>query len=370
MTNKPCVKGMDISNVWEIEKYGGEYLDHGKTEDVLKILKGYGINLFRVRLWNDPYDEEGISYGAGSNDLNTCIALFTRAKKLGVDTYLDFHYSDCWADPGKQRVPKAWRNKNREELVNAVYDYTKEVLTALKEKDLLPGIISVGNEITNGLLWPIGKTPDFASIALLISAGITACREVAPDSKVMIHLDNGGNTEMYRNWFTSYFEQGGKDFDLFGLSYYPFWHGSLSDLKRTMDYLEDTYHKDMIVVETSYVFSMEEYYAYEGLSKETTKGMALKPHLVENLPFEISPKGQCDFIKALSEVISGVKNNRGLGFVYWGGDMIPRKGSSWGTEKAIEYMEEKGPGGNEWANQAVFDYTGEALPVLDTIKEL
>ncbi len=370
MTNRLPVKGMDISCVRDIEKYGGVYYRNGIPEDPLKIFRKKGINLFRVRLWNDPFDENGESYGAGTCDLNSCIALFERAKELGVDTLLDFHYSDCWADPGKQRVPKAWRNKNLEELKAAVYEYTKEVLLTLKEKGLTPKMISVGNEITNGFLWPIGKVPHFDAIAQLVSCGIAACREAAPESRVMLHLDNGGNTEMYRNWFASYFEKDGADFDVIGLSYYPAWHGSLSDLRRTMEYLEKTYHKDMIVAETSYPFSMEDYRSYEGFAKEEAKGMALKEELVRDLPFEISPKGQSDFLRALRDTVFSVPNEKGLGFIYWGGELIPRKGSTWGSEAGIAYMEEKGPGGNEWANQAVFDYHGEALPILDTIKEL
>ena len=201
-------KGMDISTLLEVEKCGGKFYDRSEEKDVLDILQSYGVNAVRLRLWNDPYSENGEPYGAGTNDLPTTITLAKRAKEHGMDVLLDLHYSDFWADPGKQRVPKAWRGMDVGQLEEAVYAYTKDVLLAMKEAGVLPDLIQVGNELTNGMLWPLGQMPSYDNLARFISAGIRAVRSVDADMPVMIHLDNGGNNAMYRDWFDHYMERG------------------------------------------------------------------------------------------------------------------------------------------------------------------
>ena len=213
-------KGMDISTIREVESLGGKFYDHGEEKDVFEILKSYGTNAVRLRLWNDPYAEDGTPYGAGTNDLPTTIELAKRAKAYGMEILLDIHYSDFWADPQKQRVPKAWRGMNAEELEQAVYDFTRETLLAMREAGAFPDMVQVGNELTNGLLWPVGKKPAYDNIARFVSAGIRAVRSLEKELPVMIHLDNGGNAPMYRDWFDHYMERGG-DFQIIGLSYYP-----------------------------------------------------------------------------------------------------------------------------------------------------
>ena len=363
------IKGMDISTLIEVESCGGEFYDSGKQGDAVEILKNYGLNLVRLRLWNDPYGEDGSPYGAGTNDLVKTIQMARRLKVAGTPWMLDFHYSDFWADPGKQNIPKAWRGKSARELEQAVYEYTLSVLNRLSQEGLLPEIVAVGNELTNGLLWPCGKTPHFENIVLFLNAGIRAVREMAPNAKIMLHLDNGGNNELYRTWFDSYFVCGGMDFDYIGLSYYPFWHGTLEDLKNNMHSLAARYRKDMIVAEVSMGFTMEDYAAYEKLSPEQRMGMATKPALVEKVPYPMTPEGQSQFMQDLMELIRDVPENRGKGFVYWEPAWIPVPGCGWATQAALDYTGEKGPGGNEWANQALFDYDGNALPALKTIRD-
>lgn len=233
-------KGMDLSTLIEVESCGGKFYDGAEAEDAVAILKRYGLNAVRIRLFNDPYSEKGEPYGAGTNDLETALALAKRARKAGLDILLDYHYSDFWADPGKQFIPKAWKGYSVEELEQAVYDYTRETLLAFESKGLLPDMVQVGNELTNGLLWPYGRKPEYDNIARFVSAGIRAVREISGQAllagfldekiKVMIHLDNGGNNEMYRDWFDHYVERG-EDFDIIGLSYYPFWHGTFDMLE-------------------------------------------------------------------------------------------------------------------------------------------
>ena len=363
------IKGMDISTLLEVEHCGGKFYDQGKQGDAIEILKSYGMNQVRLRLWNDPYGPEGQPYGAGTNDLAKTIRMARRLKMAGIGWMLDFHYSDFWADPGKQNIPKAWRGKSLKELEQAVYDYTKSVLTRLSEEALLPEIVAVGNELTNGLLWPYGKTPNFENIVLFLNAGIRAVRETAKNAKIMIHLDNGGNQALYRNWFDRYFSSGGLDFDYIGLSYYPFWHGTLEDLKNNMHSLAVRYHKDMIVVEVSMGFTMEDYAAYEKLSPERRKGMATKPALAEKVPYPMTAEGQSRFLLDLMKLIRDVPENHGKGFVYWEPAWIPVPGCGWATQAALDYTGEQGPGGNEWANQALFNYDGNALPALKTIRD-
>ena len=362
-------KGMDLSTLIEVENCGGKFFDQGQPGDAIQILKNYGMNLVRLRLWNDPYSEAGVPYGAGTNDLPKTIAMAKRLRESGIPWMLDFHYSDFWADPGKQTIPKAWRNLPPEALGQAVYDFTRSVLHRLSTENLLPSMVAVGNELSKGLLWPYGKVPNFERIASYLNAGIRAVREAAPEAKIMIHLDNGGNNQLYRNWFDSYFAAGGMDFDYIGLSYYPFWHGSLGDLKRNLNDLASRYGKDMIIAEVSTGFTLEDYASYEKLAPEQRKGMATKPELAAKVPYAMSPAGQSAFMQDVMEILRQVPEGRGLGFVYWEPAWIPVPGCGWANDAALAYTGEKGPGGNEWANQALFDYDGNALPALKTIRD-
>ena len=364
------IKGVDLSSIIEIEKHGGKYYLDNKETDILDIMKYYDINLIRLRLFNDPYDEDGNSYGCGKCDLDNLIEIVKRINKVGIDWYLDFHYSDAWADPGKQIMPKAWKNINYEELVAALYEYTKYVLIKLKELNYDPKIISIGNEITSGMCWPIGHIDNRENLIGLINSGIKAVKEIMPSSKIMLHLDNGGNNELYRDFFDKYFDMGGLDFDYIGLSYYPLWHGSLQSLKNNLDDLANRYNKDLLIVETSFPFSKEDYKEYERLDDDQRKGMASKKELLDKLDIEVSKDGQIIYMDKLINIIKSINNNRCKGFVYWGGESIPVKGVYWATYEGIKYMNEKGPLGNEWANQALFDYDGNSLPVLNFIKNI
>lgn len=331
------IKGMDISTLLEKETCGARYYDNGVEQDLFAILKAYGTNSVRLRLWNDPYAPDGTPYGAGTNDLNKVIVLAGRAKKYQIGYLLDLHYSDFWADPGKQTTPKAWQGMNEDELKAAVYRYTKEVMQTLKDKDLLPEMVQVGNELTNGLLWPSGRKPEFDRIAKYLNAGIRAVREIQADIPIMIHLDNGGFNEMYVEWFDE-FTKRAEPFDIIGLSYYPFWHGT-----------------------------MEDYRDREGKPLDQLKEMATKPELVEKLDYPMTKEGQTSFMKDLMELIADIPG--GEGFYYWEPAWIPVPGCGWATEAALAYIGEKGPGGNEWANQALFDYDGNALPALAVIRD-
>ncbi len=319
------IKGADISSLLEIEKAGGKFYDRGKQEDLYVILARYGINYVRLRLWNDPYSMEGIPYGAGTNDLEAVKELAKRAKAHGMKVLLDYHYSDFWADPGKQIPPKAWQGKTVDGLEKAVYDYTADTLEELESEGIVPDMVQVGNEVTNGLLWPYGRKPEFENIARFISAGIRAVRKSAPAAKIMLHLDNGGRNDLYREWFDNYVRRG-EDFDIIGLSYYPFWHGTMEALKNNMDDIAVRYGKDLVIAEVSMGFTMEDYASYEGLAPEERKGMATKPELAARIEHPMTVQGQCDFLKDLFQIIDKVPDGHGKGFFYWEPAWIPVHG--------------------------------------------
>lgn len=361
-------KGMDLSTLLELERLGARYFDEGIETDILEIMKRYDVDTIRVRLFNDPCSKEGKPYGAGGNDLTTALEISRRATEAGLGVLLNFQYSDFWADPGKQIKPKAWAAYSVSELEEAVFEYTKGVLEKFEEAGIRLKIVQTGNELTNGLLWPEGKAPDYDNIARLVNAGIRGVRAVYKELPVMLHLDNGGNNELYRKWFDEFMKRG-EEFQIIGLSYYPFWHGSMKMLEDNMKDIACRYHKDMIVVETSMGYTMEDYAEYEKLSENQRKGYATKPHLVEKIAYPMTQKGQADFINDLLNTISRVPDGHGKGFFWWEPAWIPVPGSGWATESSLEYMNDPGPGGNEWANQALFDYDGNALPAWKVIRD-
>lgn len=363
------IKGMDISSLTEVEQCGGKFYDHGQEKDLLDILKSYGADYVRLRLWNDPYAEDGRPYGAGCSDFQAVLKLAKRSVEHGFRFLLDFHYSDFWADPGKQTIPKAWRGLNVEELTQAVYDYTKKTVEDFKAQGVAPDMVAVGNELSKGLLWPYGKVPNYENIARFVSVGIRGVHAVDQNMPIMVHLDNGGDNELYRRWFDQYFANNGEDFNYIGMSYYPFWHGNLAALEANMNDIAMRYHKDLIVAEVSMGFTMEDYKEYEKLSDEERKGYATKPHLIEGLDYPMTKQGQADFMQDIMTRIKNVPENRGKGFFYWEPAWLPRHGSEWATQAAREYIGEPGAGGNEWANQALFDYDGNALPALEIIRD-
>lgn len=362
------VKGMDLSTLLELERCGAKYYDNGEERDLLAIMKNYDVDTIRIRLWNDPWSETGESYGAGENDLKTSLEIAKRVTAAGFGVLLNFHYSDFWADPGKQIKPKAWADYGVKELEQAVYDYTLESMQTFLDAGVNITMVQVGNELSNGLLWPEGKVPNYDNIATFVNAGIRAVRKADATIPVMIHLDNGGNNALYREWFDN-FTKRGEDFEIIGLSYYPFWHGSLQMLNDNMNDIAERYGKDLVIAEVSMGYTMEDYKNYEKLSDEERKGYATRPALVEKIEYPMTKQGQYDFMEDFLNRISHIKGGKGKGFFYWEPAWIPVPGSGWATPASLKYMNDPGPCGNEWANQALFDYDGNALPTLSLIRD-
>lgn len=362
------IKGMDLSTLLELERCGAKYYVNHEETDILDIMKKYDVDTIRLRLWNDPWSKSGESYGAGENDLKTTLAIAKRVTDAGFGVLLNFHYSDFWADPGKQIKPKAWENMTVEQLERAVFDFTRETMEVFRENHVNTTMVQVGNELSNGLLWPEGKVPNYDNIARFVNAGIRGVRAVDGDVPVMLHLDNGGNNALYREWFDEFTKRGG-DFQIIGLSYYPFWHGTLDMLSANMNDIAERYGRDLVVAEVSMGYTMEDYRDYEKLADSERKGYATRQELVDKIEYPMTVEGQCGFMKDFLNRVSHVAGGKGKGFFYWEPAWIPVPGSGWATPASLAYMKDKGPCGNEWANQALFDYDGNALPTWEIIRD-
>lgn len=350
---------MDISVQNEIEQLGAKYYNCDKENDVIQILKDFNVNAIRLRLWCNPYDENNRPYGGGTNDLPTTISLAKRAKHKDMQFLLDLHYSDFWADPGTQIKPKAWKNLSGEALQEAVYKYTFETIKELSDNGVMPDMVQVGNEITNGFLWPDGKFDNIESMTRLLSKGIKAVKDFNSNIKTVIHLDNGGNNKLYRNWFDK-ISYGNLEFDIIGLSYYPFWHGTLDELIYNMNDISTRYNKDVMVVETAFPFTTE------GVKSKAT---IFTDEHEKTVPYAANKQGQCKFMLDLMKAIKDVDNNRGIGFFYWEPTWININQAYWAKDAGMKYLNNDNTLSNVWSNLALFDFSGNALPALDVIKD-
>lgn len=243
--------GADISFLPELEARGMKFSDNGIEKDAIQILKDHGFNYVRLRIFNDPARDSGYSPGKGFCDLSNTLKMAKRVKAAGMKLLLDFHYSDYWADPGKQYKPAAWRKYSFEELKKAVYDYTKDVIQQLKDQGTTPDMVQVGNEINHGIVWPEGNVSNFDGLAQLINAGTAAVKSVDPAIVMMLHVALGGQNDE-SVFFIDNMVARGVHFDVIGESYYPKWHGTLEDLETNLDDLARRYNRDVIVVEYSH----------------------------------------------------------------------------------------------------------------------
>jgi beta-galactosidase len=250
--------GADISFLPQLEARGMKFSDKGVGKDPILIMKEHGFNYIRLRLFNDPASKEGYAPGKGFCDLEHTKQMAKRVKAAGMKFLLDFHYSDTWADPGKQYKPAAWKNLSFAELKKALYDFTRKAMQELKDQGTTPDMVQIGNEINHGLLWPEGSISHPDSLAQLISAGVAAVKAVDPTVVIMLHIALGGqNSEAV--FFMDQMLARKVHFDVLGLSYYPKWHGTLDDLRDNISDLVRRYNKDLIVVE------------YSALKKEVNK---------------------------------------------------------------------------------------------------
>ena len=367
-------RGMDASAVLALENSGVKYYNFdGEEQDVFMTLAQAGVNYIRLRVWNDPYDENGNGYGGGNNDVATAIALGQRATKYGMKVCIDFHYSDFWADPKKQFVPKAWEGMDIEEKSDALYNFTLESLTQLLDAGVDVGMVQIGNEINNGMS---GET-DVANVRKLLTAGSKAVREAAANSGkeilVAVHYTNIDDMKKLDTLLTG-LQVKEIDYDIVGLSFYPYWHGTIEDLKNAIIHIRDTYGKKVYVAENAYCYTAED---GDG-SANSVEGT---DDLAEG--YSASVQGQANEVR---DVCAAASEAGAEGVFYWEGTWIPvgpadadnsnlweKYGSGWASSYASGYdPKDAGQyyGGCSWDNQAMFDFTGHPLASLNVFKYL
>ena len=367
-------RGMDASAVLALENSGVKYYNFdGEEQDVFMTLAQAGVNYIRLRVWNDPYDENGNGYGGGNNDVATAITLGQRATKYGMKVCIDFHYSDFWADPKKQFVPKAWEGMEIEEKADALYDFTLDSLTQLLEAGVDVGMVQIGNEINNGMS---GET-DVANIRKLLTAGSKAVREAAVNSGkeilVAVHYTNIDDMKKLDTLLTG-LQVKEIDYDIVGLSFYPYWHGTMDDLKNAITHIRNTYGKKVYVAENAYCYTAED---GDG-SANSVEGT---DDLAEG--YSASVQGQANEVR---DVCAATSESGAEGIFYWEGTWIPvgpadadnsalweKYGSGWASSYASGYdPKDAGQyyGGCSWDNQAMFDFTGHPLASLNVFKYL
>jgi len=251
-TVKDKILGADISFLPELESHGIKFSDDGVQRDAIDILKDHGFNYIRLRIFNDPANAKGYSPGKGFCDLEHTKAMAKRVKAAGMKFLLDFHYSDTWADPGKQFKPAAWEGEDFTALKKSVHDFTVKAMRELKEQGTTPDMVQVGNEINHGMIWPEGAINNLDSLSQLIYAGIKGVKEVSPKTSIMLHIALGGQNAESR-FFLDNMAERNVPFDVIGLSYYPKWHGTLVDLKNNMADLATRYHKQVMVAEYTHL---------------------------------------------------------------------------------------------------------------------
>jgi arabinogalactan endo-1,4-beta-galactosidase len=331
----PFLAGADVSLLQKIEDLGGVFKEAGKLRDLLAILKDHGATCMRLRLFHSPDGK-----GPVCNDLAYTLKLARRIKTAGLRLLLDIHYSDTWADPAHQATPKAWQGLAPAKLEDAVFAYTRDTLAAMKAADALPEIVQVGNEITPGFLWDAGRvggkfdTPEqWQRLGALVRAGLGGVREAGGAAvRTMIHIDPGGSAAVTR-WFFDHLAAEKADFDLLGLSYYPWWHGSFDDLRGNLATVAARFKKDIVVVETAYPWT-----------RERGNFFNADPAKLKT-PYPPTPEGQRDFLVELLKIVRATPDSRGHGLLYWAPEWIAVKGMD-----------------SPYQNLTLFDFEGNALP--------
>ncbi|MGN0474780.1 MAG: arabinogalactan endo-beta-1,4-galactanase [Acutalibacteraceae bacterium] len=362
------IKGMDISSIISLEKSGVVYYDYdGKPQDIFLTLSESGVNYIRVRVWNDPFDSNGYGYGGGNCDAANAAEIGKRAAACGMKLLVDFHYSDFWADPDRQNAPKAWADMSFEDKKNAIYDYTAESLKFISESGADIGMVQIGNEINGGMA---GEYQSEQIIELLKQAS-RAVRDVSKQSgkdiKTAVHYTDIENYDAIM-YHVDMLKSVGLDYDIFGVSYYPYWHGSMENMKKTLRDISQASGKSTMILETSYPYTTEDGDGFKNVigDAEPVQG------------YKASVQGQSE---CLRDIIAAASEAGAIGVCWWEGAWIPvnrdnasnstlweKYGSGWASSYSAEYDPDnagKYYGGSSWDNQAMFDFDGHPLDSLN-----
>ncbi|QHC68216.1 arabinogalactan endo-1,4-beta-galactosidase [Rathayibacter sp. VKM Ac-2759] len=370
------IKGVDVSSILSLEESGVVFRDDaGRVADIFDVLADEGVNTVRVRVWNDPFDAEGNGYGGGDVDVDRAVEIGERATAAGLGLLVDFHYSDFWADPGRQLSPKAWAGLSDADRTAAVHDYTAESLQRFEDAGVDVDMVQIGNETNNGMAGYTRAATDMdATLAGLFSAGSSAVREVLPDALVAVHFTNPETPGRYAA-IAAGLDAFDVDYDVFASSYYPYWHGTVDNLTGALTQIAGTYGKKVMVAETSWAHTLDDGDGYPNVIDATTA--------TDEYP--ISVQGQAS---ALRDVIAAVHavGDAGIGVFYWEPAWLPvgppsaleqnrvlweRDGSGWASSFAGPYDPVhvgEAYGGSAWDNQALFATDGSPLESLRTFR--
>lgn len=366
------ILGADVSSLPALEESGVRYYNEaGEETDLLTLLADAGVNCLRVRVWVDPFDAEGHGYGGGNCTADTAADIGARGAELGMKLLVDFHYSDFWADPGKQQVPKAWADLHFDRKVEALQAYTRESLETIKKAGADIAMVQLGNEINNGLC---GETTPGRVYALL-KAGAEAVRDFDAGIAIVLHYTNPERGDFEK--IAEGLEKNGVDYDVFATSYYPNWHGSVENLGEQLRAVAEGYGKKVLAAETAWACT-----AADGDGHPNTLGAGD----VGKAPYDFSPQGQEQAFAAVCQAVKSA-GELGLGVFYWEPGWVPVTaenasarqflwetfGSGWASSYAGDYDPEdagKYYGGSAVDNQALFDFTGHPLPSLHMFRRV
>lgn len=365
------IRGVDISSILAVENAGVTFCnEYGRKQDIFRTLSEHGVNYIRVRVWNEPYDSRGNSYGGGNCDLYTAAEIGRRAAKYGMKLLVDIQYSDFWADPEKQTRPKYWIQHDHETLKGEIYKYTAWVLETISEAGGNIGMVQVGNE-TNCFF--CGET-DMYKICDLFASGDQAIRDFDRSVLIAHHFANP-STGFYA-WYAQVMDECNLDYDVFATSYYPYWHGTTENLTAVLKEIADTYNKYVMVAETAYPYTNEDGDTFGNAVSEDSDSAVFR--------YDISVEGQA---QCLTDVFQAVANvgEKGIGVFYWEpawlgvngisweeqSSLWKKYGSGWATDYAAEYdTSVTGAGGSSYDNQALFDFEGNSLKSLQVFRNI
>ncbi len=327
-------RGADLSFLPLLEKEGTKfYTSENTQQDLLSMGKEKGVNIVRLRLWHTPSDIHSSTAEVE--------AFAQRIKSNGLNWWLNLHYSDWWADPANQKLPAAWQNLSFPVLADSVYNYTFKVMTGLKAKNILPAIVQIGNETNSGMLWSWGRVGgsfdnNWANYATLVKKGVDAVKAVDPSIKIMLHYAGVDGA----SWYFNNLKIQDVNYDIIGLSYYPWWHiKTLTELQTDLNNLASTFNKDIFIAETAYPFTTN-------WNDYTNNILGANTVLLSG--YEATPAGQFKFLTDLRGVVNKIPNNRGIGFCYWAPDWVAFRGAT-------------STNGSSWENVALFDFNNKAL---------
>ena len=365
------IRGVDISSILAVENAGVTFCnEYGRKQDIFRTLSEHGVNYIRVRVWNEPYDSRGNSYGGGNCDLYTAAEIGRRAAKYGMKLLVDIQYSDFWADPEKQTRPKYWIQHDHETLKGEIYKYTSWVLETISEAGGNIGMVQVGNE-TNCFF--CGET-DMYKICDLFASGDQAIRDF--DRSVLIAHHFANPSTGYYAWYAQVMDVCNLDYDVFATSYYPYWHGTTENLTTVLKEIADTYNKYVMVAETAYPYTSEDGDTFGNAVSEDSDSAVFR--------YDVSVEGQA---QCLTDVFQAVANvgEKGIGVFYWEpawlgvngisweeqSSLWKKYGSGWATDYAAEYdASVTGSGGSSYDNQALFDFEGNSLKSLQVFRNI